>query len=185
MSVKRECSSFSLDVSLTYLCTLASLMRKTGDNDQKLFVSDYARNQSVGLLTILLFCSVRNIRKMLQEIGVLISSNFPFFRKMVEAYLYWNILIGISVATYIFFRVGRVFNKVTIVVIFGSIRLSGRLSCILKYLFSSYIGYQKKETTAERRLCRYRGGLSTKRIQYHKHWDGRKKTNIKKESIDV
>jgi len=75
-NVLRECNSFSLDVSLTYLCTLR--LRKTGDNGQKSFVSDYARNEYIGLLTILLFCSVRNIRKILQEIGVLISSNFPF-----------------------------------------------------------------------------------------------------------
>ena len=61
MSVKRECSSFSFDVSLTYLCTLHSLMRKTGDNGQHSFVSDYARSQSIGLLTTVLFCSVRNM----------------------------------------------------------------------------------------------------------------------------
>ena len=57
MSVKRECSSFSFDVSLTYLCTPRSLKRKTGDNGQHSFVSDYFRSQSIGLLTTVLFAA--------------------------------------------------------------------------------------------------------------------------------
>ena len=173
----RENVAHSLDVSLTYLCTLR-LWEKQGIMAKKVirvrnWCTDFFQFSFRVLCPWPEGCGSYHFENLQSFSSIILRVSEKWVRHI---YTDWQKFLSVydNLCEYVGFSTK-----------FGSIRLSRRFSCILKYLFSSCIDYQKKKTTAERRLRRYRRGLSTKRIQYHKHWDGRKKTNIKKETTDV